>query len=140
VANDTPYNHYSLLRSIEDIFGLDHLGYAGRSDLKAFGDDVYNQTAIVGPPVVGPPTIRITGVPRKRCVRRAFKARVRVSALALRRVNVMVDRYSVARNRRKRFSVRIETAKLHGRNHRITVRVSHRGAPGRRTVRFRTCA
>jgi hypothetical protein len=28
-SSDTPYNHYSLLRSLEDIFGLDeHLGYA----------------------------------------------------------------------------------------------------------------
>jgi hypothetical protein len=27
-TSDTPYNHYSLLRSIEDIFGLDHIGYA----------------------------------------------------------------------------------------------------------------
>jgi hypothetical protein len=41
-TNDTPYNHYSLLRSLEDLFGLDHLGYAGQSGLKAFGDDVYN--------------------------------------------------------------------------------------------------
>ena len=38
----TPYNHYSLLRSIEDIFGLDHLGFAAKSDLQAFGSDVYN--------------------------------------------------------------------------------------------------
>jgi phosphatidylinositol-3-phosphatase len=36
------YNHYSLLRSVEDIFGLAHLGYAGQSDLKPFGSDVYN--------------------------------------------------------------------------------------------------
>jgi hypothetical protein len=27
-TSDTEYNHYSLLKSIEDIFGLDHLGYA----------------------------------------------------------------------------------------------------------------
>lgn len=27
-SSDTSYNHYSLLRSIEDIFGLDHIGYA----------------------------------------------------------------------------------------------------------------
>jgi hypothetical protein len=139
VANDTPYNHYGLLRSVEDIFGLDHLGYAGRPDLKAFGDDVYNQTAVVGPPVVGPPTIRILGVPRKRCVRRGFRARIRVSAVALRRVNVMVDRRTVARKRRERFTVRIRTGSLHGRHHRLTVRVAHRGAPGRKTVRFRTC-
>jgi hypothetical protein len=41
-VNDTPYNHYSLLRSVEDLFGLDHLGYAARADLRPFGDDVYN--------------------------------------------------------------------------------------------------
>ncbi len=29
-VNKTPYNHYSLLRSIEDNFSLPHLGYAGR--------------------------------------------------------------------------------------------------------------
>ena len=40
-TNDTPYNHYSLLRSVEDIFGLDHLGYAGQDGLKPFGDDVF---------------------------------------------------------------------------------------------------
>jgi hypothetical protein len=32
----------SLLRSIEDIFGLDHLGYAGQAGLKPFGADVFN--------------------------------------------------------------------------------------------------
>lgn len=41
-TNATPYNHYSLLRSIEDIFGLSHLGFAAKSDLQAFGPDVYN--------------------------------------------------------------------------------------------------
>jgi phosphatidylinositol-3-phosphatase len=40
-VNDTPYNHYALLRSIEDAFGLGHLGYAARPGLRAFGDDVY---------------------------------------------------------------------------------------------------
>jgi len=38
----TPYNHYSLLASIEDIFGLTHLGYAATPDLNRFGLDVYN--------------------------------------------------------------------------------------------------
>jgi hypothetical protein len=35
------YNHYSLLRSIEDMFGLPHLGYAAAADLRVFGEDVY---------------------------------------------------------------------------------------------------
>ncbi len=41
-VNDTPYNHYSLLRSVEDLFRLDHLGYAGQAGLVPFGSDVYN--------------------------------------------------------------------------------------------------
>jgi hypothetical protein len=43
-VNDTPYNHFSLLRSVEDLFGLDHLGYAESPDPGAFGRDVYNNT------------------------------------------------------------------------------------------------
>jgi phosphatidylinositol-3-phosphatase len=42
--NDSPYNHYSLLRSIEDIFALSHLGFAGQAHLNSFGTDVYNAT------------------------------------------------------------------------------------------------
>lgn len=38
----TPYNHYSMLASVEDIFGLARLGYAGAPGLNRFGLDVYN--------------------------------------------------------------------------------------------------
>ena len=38
----TPYNHYSLLASLEEIFGLDRLGYAAQPGLDRFGLDVYN--------------------------------------------------------------------------------------------------
>jgi phosphatidylinositol-3-phosphatase len=41
--SDRPYNHYSLLRSIEDWFGLPHLGYAGQAGLHAFGKDVFHR-------------------------------------------------------------------------------------------------
>ncbi|MDE2308749.1 MAG: phosphoesterase [Xanthomonadaceae bacterium] len=37
-----PYNHYSLLRTVEDFFGLPHLGYAGPPQLRAFGRDVFS--------------------------------------------------------------------------------------------------
>jgi hypothetical protein len=37
------YNHYSLLRTVEDNFGLDRLGYAGRKRLRSFGADVLNR-------------------------------------------------------------------------------------------------
>ena len=39
--NATPYNHYSLLCSMEDAFGYPHLGFAGAPGLVCFGSDVY---------------------------------------------------------------------------------------------------
>ncbi|MGY2746784.1 alkaline phosphatase family protein [Arthrobacter sp. UYCu723] len=41
-TSDKPYNHFSLLGSIEDIFSLPHLGYAGAPGLNRFGADVFN--------------------------------------------------------------------------------------------------
>jgi hypothetical protein len=42
-VNHTPYNHYSLLRSMEDMYGVPYLGYAGRAGLKGFARDVFNR-------------------------------------------------------------------------------------------------
>ena len=56
-TNATPYNHYSMLRSVEDLFGLDHLGLAGASGLTAFGSDVFgagSAPAVPATPVVAP--------------------------------------------------------------------------------------
>jgi phospholipase C len=36
-----PYNHYSLLCSIENIFGVAHLGYAAQPGLACFGPEAY---------------------------------------------------------------------------------------------------
>jgi hypothetical protein len=47
-TNQTPYNHFSFLRSVEDLFEVDHLGYAAQTGLKPFGSDVFN----AGPPVL----------------------------------------------------------------------------------------
>jgi phosphatidylinositol-3-phosphatase len=49
-VTDQPYNHYSWLRSMEDLFGVrhggtdgdGHLGYAAADGLRPFGGDVYN--------------------------------------------------------------------------------------------------
>ncbi len=49
-VNNQPYNHYSWLRSTEDLFGITkggtdgkgHLGYAAASGLRPFGPDIYN--------------------------------------------------------------------------------------------------
>jgi hypothetical protein len=50
-VNPTPYNHYSALRSYEDILGITsggtdghgHLGFAAQPGLAAFGPDVFNR-------------------------------------------------------------------------------------------------
>ncbi len=41
-VSDVPYNHYSLLRTVEAIFGLPYLGYAAEKDLRVFGPDVFS--------------------------------------------------------------------------------------------------
>lgn len=41
VVSVKPYNHYNTLRSIEDIFGLKHLGYADFPGTVDFGADVF---------------------------------------------------------------------------------------------------
>ncbi len=43
-VDDTPYNHYGLLCSLEDVFGLAHLGRAGAPGLHCFGRDVYDRS------------------------------------------------------------------------------------------------
>src|SRR5665213_3676468 len=42
-VSKVPYNHYSMLRSVEDLFGLKHIGYAGQRGLVPFGADVYTR-------------------------------------------------------------------------------------------------
>jgi hypothetical protein len=41
-VSNVPYNHYSLLKSLEEIYGIhEYLGYAGQKDLTAFGPDIF---------------------------------------------------------------------------------------------------
>ncbi len=42
-VSDKPYNHYSQLRSIEDIFGLKHIGDAQQPQVHSFGHDIYTR-------------------------------------------------------------------------------------------------
>jgi phosphatidylinositol-3-phosphatase len=135
-VNDTPYNHYSLLRSIEDIFGLGHLGYAGQSGLKAFGSDVFGAA----------PTLDLTGPATSRapCTLRPLRARGGRVAIGSVISSVGVIRrkgrrpvLSITTSRRARLYVR-ETGRR--RAHAIrarrcaAVRVTLRRAHGRASV------
>jgi hypothetical protein len=53
-VSNTPYNHYTMLGSVENLFGLPHLGYAGLPGETYFGPDVYTDpgcAANLAPPV-----------------------------------------------------------------------------------------
>jgi hypothetical protein len=54
-VTQTPYNHYTMLRSVEDIFGLGHLGYAGLSGGVPLGSDVFTR------PQYKPPVVCVAG-------------------------------------------------------------------------------
>jgi hypothetical protein len=41
--NQEPYNHFSLLRTVEDLFGLSHLGYAGSKGVSSFAASMFSK-------------------------------------------------------------------------------------------------
>jgi hypothetical protein len=41
-TSQEPYNHFSLLRTIEDLFGLKHLGYAGLAHVSSFEPSLFS--------------------------------------------------------------------------------------------------
>jgi hypothetical protein len=84
-VSDQPYNHYSWLRSMEDLFGIHnggldgqgHLAYAGADGLRPFGPDVYNNASgrALRPSASGssvyPATASITETPLARVTRQS---------------------------------------------------------------------
>jgi hypothetical protein len=40
-VSSQPYNHFSLLRTVEGLFGVPYLGYAASPDPGSFGRDVF---------------------------------------------------------------------------------------------------
>jgi hypothetical protein len=110
----TPYNHFALLRSLEDIFGLGHLGFAARDDLRAFGDDVYTGHPAPGAGPTASPCA--PGAPpaarRRRYPRGAFVASARVRRSGRR------ARLEVRMTRGARLTIRARRG-AHGRLRRI---------------------
>ena len=52
-SNAASFNHYSLLFSIEELFGLERIGYAGEEALTSFDSSLYNAETSTGPTVPG---------------------------------------------------------------------------------------
>jgi phosphatidylinositol-3-phosphatase len=51
-VTQTAYNHYTMLGSVENIFGLTHLGYAGLPGSTYFGSDIYKRQCGPAPPTI----------------------------------------------------------------------------------------
>jgi len=121
-VNDTPYNHYALLRSVEDLFALPHLGYAGQDGLRAFGDDVFSARAAAPTPPgpAGAPTPSPRGCVSSR-VGRSSHGRLRRGALI-----------GQARLVRARGRVVLALSTVHAARLHLTV-----GLSGGRSVRVR---
>jgi phosphatidylinositol-3-phosphatase len=144
-VNDTPYNHYSLLRSNEDMFGLSHLGYAANTGLTPFGDDVFNNpagTTKFNPPKGTngggksgrPPKITLRGVP-KHCVSRAFTARIGIRSKTLPTVVVRRDSKLLAKRRTRKLHLRVGINGLREGKHVLSVRARSKST----NASFRVC-
>ncbi len=64
----TPYNHYTMLRSVEDLFGLGHIGFAQLPGEQSFGSDVF--TRACGPP----PAVHVRAHAKRRQIRVSWSA------------------------------------------------------------------
>jgi hypothetical protein len=145
-VNNTPYNHYSLLRSTEDLFGLAHLGNAAASGLQAFGDDVFNNPAgttkfnpgtTPTPKTAKAPKITLRGVPRH-CVVRDFRVRIGIGSTKLPTVKLRRDGHLIASGRSKKLKPRVRVGGLKPGKHRLTVTASN-GRTKTKSASFRVC-
>ena len=76
----TPYNHYSLLASIEDIFRRPYIGFARQQGLYRFGLDVYSNYPTPDAPVRAPAGQRPS---RMTSARRAARSLVNTSSSSI---------------------------------------------------------
>jgi hypothetical protein len=124
-VSNVQYNHYSLLRSAEDIFALAHLGYAGSAGLKPFGSDIFTNPGGTPLPPPKKPTVRLGGVPRS-CVSAKFHVQVTATAVGLRKVVVKVDDRVLRSTRSASFKVTVSPRHNGKDNHRVAATVTDR--------------
>ena len=130
-VNATPYNHYGLLRTLEDLFGVGHLGYAGMEGLRAFGSDVFSRSDTID---LSPPTNAATAPcsPRKLSgtSRRLAPGSV-ITTLRARRRSGKPTQLEITATRSSRLIVRVRGTK-HARTARLARCRSARVSLGRR--------
>jgi hypothetical protein len=143
-VNDTPYNHYSLLRSLEDLFGLPYLGYAGQAGLQAFGDDVFTQPTGFPPAPPTPPKPKVVSVKNVpgagKCSPKSFVTKIKATSSALRDVRVYVDGKRIALKKKLSFSLSVSTRKLKRGKHKLLVSATDTyGQKASKSLTFKKC-
>lgn len=138
-VNNTPYNHYSMLASLENLFGVPHLGYAGQYGLQTFGADVFTQPS--GTPVPPKPRVSVKNVPGKnKCSPNSFKAKISATSQQLRDVRVYVDSHRIALKTKLSFSLTVSTKKLKRGKHKLVVRATDKyGQKAEKSLTFKRC-
>jgi hypothetical protein len=67
-VSTSPYNHFSMLRSVEELFGLSHIGYAGLPGERSFGSDVFTRACSL------PPRVRLSAHASRKRVELRWRA------------------------------------------------------------------
>jgi hypothetical protein len=134
------YNHYSLLRSTEDMLGLGHLGFAAATGLRPFGPDIFTNPK--GKPLKPPPrpSVSLSGVPAK-CVTHRFTVTVKARGRGV-RIVVALDGRQVRAARAKSLTLTISARHAKRGPHRIRAtaidRFGRRATKSRQFVRCAT--
>ncbi len=81
-VSETAYNHYSMLGSVENLFGLAHLGYAALPGETFFGADIFNHACGVTAPPPPPPRIHAPALASTAAVRPRVTVRWSASGTA----------------------------------------------------------
>lgn len=124
-TSDVPYNHYALLKSLEQLFGIDqYLGYAGLPGLAAFGADVYNRPEGGTVPLPGPlrpGDAGSTGTATPLKVRAAFERTRTVGRLRARLAGGLRVRVRLTGSDRALAPVRVRLDRRLGKGRAVTV-------------------
>jgi hypothetical protein len=135
------YNHYSMLRSLEDLFGLAHLGYAGASGLRPFGADIYTNPSGTKLPPVRRPTVQLTfSRSLEPCTRTRFWATADATGRNP-RIVIKRDGVVVATKRGNHLTARIHVQHVKPGSHVVSAIVTDAfGRKAAKVRRFERCA
>ena len=138
-VSSVAYNHYSILRSIEDLFAVGHIGYAGLPGEHSLGSDVFACAPATRPVASGGRLPASSEFQRARLRRQGARARLELYSVGNAELRVVV------RNRRRRPTVLRRTLVPcrayvlplpRGRHHRVSVSASAGGGAQRASFAY----